>query len=501
MLGAMLGAACSKKVHPAPDRPAVSAKPAAASSSALPARAVAEMWQNVRSIELTGTWTSWEPQQSYEVDGAPRDIGTAKFVLRESRDSGQASIAWSRQVKYPFARDYDYVDVLDSEHAEVRGVDSWYVDAPAPRAMSRDHFAATWREIHQLSPLSFLTGRAPELEAILDPATHLPVRLRAHDVDETAGDSTLDVVMNEWMPTGDLVVPRSMSWMLNGTTLAEVKIEQVRLNPQDAPPPPPQLVPLASDPRAVVPYQWVLRREAMGGYSEDDALAKQHLERVAEGVELVAGRTHNALIVEMRDHLVVIDAPLDEAYSKWVLEACRARFSHKPIKTLVLTHHHNDHSGGARAYVAAGVEVIVGAGNQAHFRKVFEAPHHLDHDALDTSPRPAVITEVNDVMRLTAGSRNLVLLRIANHHAQGMLVAYLPVERIAFVADLWSPGRDQLRAPQTFERHQDLVEALRAAKITPRLIVGGHGGIGNYAELATAVDAGPEAAAPHHVNQ
>jgi hypothetical protein len=82
-----------------------------------------------------------------------------------------------------------------------------------------------------------------------------------------------------------------------------------------------------------------------------------------------------------------------------------------------------------------------------------------------------------------------------------MLVAYLPVERIAFVADLWSPGRDQLRDSQTFERHQDLVAALRAAKITPQLIVGGHGGIGTYAELATSVDAGPENAAPSLVNQ
>jgi glyoxylase-like metal-dependent hydrolase (beta-lactamase superfamily II) len=497
LLAALFAAGgCGKKPSPPHRSVGKSLKPPAF-SLAPPARVVAQMWENVRSIELSGTMQSWEPQQSYEPDGPPRDLGSAKFVLRESRDSGQGSIGWSRQVKYPFARSYEYVNVVDSTRGEVRGLDSWYFEtAPPPRAMSSDHFAATWRQIHQLSPLSFLTGRAPELQAMLDPVTKLPLRLRAKDVDETAGDSILDVVMGEWMPAGDLLVPRSTSWMLNGATLAEVRIEHVRLNPTDEPPPPPAFLPIASDRKSFVPFEWVLRREAMGGYSDDDSIKKQHLERVANGIELVAGRTHNALIVDMGDHLVVVDAPLDEAYAKWVLATCRERFPLELVTTLVLTHHHNDHSAGARAFVAAGAQVIVGAGNLAHFRKVFEATHLLDNDTLAGAPRPARILEVDEPLLLRGRARSLQLMRIANHHAANMLVAYLPIERIAFVADLWSPGRDKLRAPETFERHRDLVEALRSAKITPKLVVGGHGGVGNYAELATAVDAGPEGPEP-----
>jgi glyoxylase-like metal-dependent hydrolase (beta-lactamase superfamily II) len=218
------------------------------------------------------------------------------------------------------------------------------------------------------------------------------------------------------------------------------------------------------------------------------------LQQLAEGIFLVAGRTHNALVVDMSDHLVVIDAPIDDAYGAWILKACHERFPLKPIKALVLTHHHNDHSGGARAFVAAGADILVGAGNRAHFERMFAAPHLLDRDTLQLAPKPAHVLEVVEPQTLKAGKGGLRLLQlvpIANHHAKGMLVAYLPNERIAFVADLWSPERDKLRAPITFERHKDLVDALRAAKITPRLIVGGHGSVGNYAELATAVDAGP----------
>lgn len=491
--GLVLGVGCGRKDSgQGHNAAAVVVKPRD-SAPRPPAPEVANLWQNVRSIELVGTMQSWEPGQSYEAEGPPRDVGSATFTLRDGGASGQASIAWSRHVKYPFARSYDYVSVVNTTRGEVRGLDSQYFETPPPpRAMSTDRLAATWRLIHQLSPLSYLTGRAPELEPVLDPATKLPVRLRAHDADSVQGDSTLDVVMNEWKPEGELLVPRSMSFMLNGQTLAEVTIERVRFNPSDAPAPPPQLSPIKSDANGgPVPYEWVLRREAMGGYSDDDSVSKQHLEQVAEGVFLVAGRTHNALVVDMTDHLVVIDAPLDEAYGQSILRTCHERFPLKPIKTLVLTHHHNDHSGGARAFVAAGVDVLVGSGNFQHFRRMFEAPHHLDHDALDRAPKPAHLTEVSESQTLKSGARSIQLVQVANHHAKGMLVAYLPVERIAFVADLWSPERDKLRAPLTFERHKDLVDALRAAKITPRRIVGGHGGVGNYAELATAVDAGP----------
>jgi glyoxylase-like metal-dependent hydrolase (beta-lactamase superfamily II) len=478
--------ACNKR-EPAPEPlRAPSSKPPA------PPPPPAEKWRAIRAIELSGSAHFWEPQQSVVADGPPRVVGNATFTLRDSMD-GQASIAWKREVKYPFAKTYEYVNVLDATRGEVRGLDSYYFkEPPPPRPMSSDHFATAWREIHRISPLSYLTGRAPELEAELDLVTKLPVRLRSRDTDNIDGDSTLDLMLTDFRPEAALSIPRMLSYMLNGHTIAELKIERVRLNPTEPPPAPPSLPLLKSDANGGrVPFQWVLRREAMGGYSEDDSLAKQHLVRVTDGVFLVAGRTHNALIVELSDRLVVVDAPLDNAYSKWVLDTCRERFPMKPVTTLVLTHHHNDHCGGAREFVAAGVDVIVGASNQQYFTRMFTAAHELDKDTLQQAPKPAHITEVAEGMTLQSASRTLQLLRIPNHHAEGMLVAFLPKERIAFVADLWSPERDELRAPLTFERHKDLVDALRAAKVTPKLVVGGHGSVGNYAELATAVDAGP----------
>ena len=48
----------------------------------------------------------------------------------------------------------------------------------------------------------------------------------------------------------------------------------------------------------------------------------------------------------MSDHLIVIDAPVTDAQSNWTIAAAQAKYPGKPIRYLVLTHHHMDHAGG-----------------------------------------------------------------------------------------------------------------------------------------------------------
>ena len=72
--------------------------------------------------------------------------------------------------------------------------------------------------------------------------------------------------------------------------------------------------------------------------------------------------------INMADGIAVFDAPVDEGQSKWVIDAAKAKYLGKPIKYLVLTHHHMDHTGGTRAYVAEGATVVTGgASSRAYF--------------------------------------------------------------------------------------------------------------------------------------
>ena len=59
-----------------------------------------------------------------------------------------------------------------------------------------------------------------------------------------------------------------------------------------------------------------------------------------------------------------------------MIDAAKAKYPGKPIKYLVLTHHHMDHTGGMRAYVAEGATVIVPAPTKAYFEQVVQGAAH-----------------------------------------------------------------------------------------------------------------------------
>ena len=87
----------------------------------------------------------------------------------------------------------------------------------------------------------------------------------------------------------------------------------------------------------------------------------------------MVGGSANNLIVAMKDGIVIFDAPVDEGQSRWVIDAAKAKYPGKPIKQLVLTHHHMDHSGGTRAYVAEGAEIVIPGQARPFVEKMIQA--------------------------------------------------------------------------------------------------------------------------------
>src|SRR5262249_9249177 len=131
-----------------------------------------------------------------------------------------------------------------------------------------------------------------------------------------------------------------------------------------------------------VPYQWVIRRQIIGTYLDSDNVSYDtkaaspglRLQELAPGVAQVVGGSHNSLAVGMSDFLVIFDAPVTDAQSQWTMKAAKEKFNNKPVKWVVLTHHHMDHAGGVRAMLADGGTLVVGAPGRAHFQKVLAAP-------------------------------------------------------------------------------------------------------------------------------
>ena len=70
-------------------------------------------------------------------------------------------------------------------------------------------------------------------------------------------------------------------------------------------------------------------------YAEDSAVETQKL---ADGVYLLGGGTHNSVAVEFKDYVAVVEAPLNEKRSLAVIEEVVKLVPNKPIRFVVNTH-------------------------------------------------------------------------------------------------------------------------------------------------------------------
>jgi glyoxylase-like metal-dependent hydrolase (beta-lactamase superfamily II) len=85
---------------------------------------------------------------------------------------------------------------------------------------------------------------------------------------------------------------------------------------------------------------------------------------------------------------------------------------------------------------------------------------------------------------LTDGERTIELREISNPHAAGMLVAYLPKEKLLFVSDLFTPGAPVDPSNKAgIDNAAALYMAVTGAHLEVDRIVGGHGDIAPLRDL------------------
>jgi glyoxylase-like metal-dependent hydrolase (beta-lactamase superfamily II) len=318
-----------------------------------------------------------------------------------------------------------------------------------------------------------------------------PVRVR--EADHIWGDQNYDLVLSDWRTVngakiafqranflGDIEIQRlTYKDMAANTTIPANTFEV------------PQAAKAAFKPASgPVPYQWVLRRIFLGRFTDSDKIyfgddGSFKVVELAPNVQMVQGGGANNLIVNTKDGIVVVDAPTDEGQSKWVIDAAKAKYPGKPIKTLVLTHHHMDHTGGMRSFVAEGANIIVPAQDKAYFEQAAKRPHTVDNDAQQKANKSANVEGVANTKSIKDDQEEITLLNIPNPHVDGMFLVHLPKENILWVTDLVSPRGPVGRNPGTVA----VGEALRKHNISGVLIAGGYGVTVKQADIAPALAA------------
>jgi glyoxylase-like metal-dependent hydrolase (beta-lactamase superfamily II) len=200
-------------------------------------------------------------------------------------------------------------------------------------------------------------------------------------------------------------------------------------------------------------------------------------EPLAAGVYYLRGGSHHSVAIEQRDHLVLVEAPLDEARSRAVIDAARAAVPNKPIRYVINTHAHFDHAGGLRTYVAEGATIVTHALNVAYYQAAWSAPRTIAPDLLATNPKPAAFEAVAGKQVLTDGVRPIEVHEITgNGHNDAFLMVYLPAEQMLIEADAYTPGPVNAPAPATPNPYTvNLYENIERLKLRVRTIAALHG--------------------------
>jgi glyoxylase-like metal-dependent hydrolase (beta-lactamase superfamily II) len=201
------------------------------------------------------------------------------------------------------------------------------------------------------------------------------------------------------------------------------------------------------------------------------------VEEVSSGVWLLGGGSHHSVLVEFADHLMIIDAPQNDARALAVIAKARELRPGKPLTHVVNSHHHFDHSGGIRAAVSEGLTVVTHQANAAFIEEVVKRPHTIVPDALEKNPRPLKLETVTDEKVLTDGSMTVNLYSIPSEHSESMLMAYLPKERALIVIDIYEP----VEGPHMFAAR--FIEDLKKRNLRVDRIVPVHGKVVTYAQM------------------
>jgi len=138
------------------------------------------------------------------------------------------------------------------------------------------------------------------------------------------------------------------------------------------------------------------------------------VDKVADGVWFIAGGSHNSVAIEMKDHLILVETPLNDGRSGPVIEEVKKLVPGKPIRYVVNSHSHFDHSGGLRAAVASGATIVTKAQNKPYFERAFATPNTIAPDLLAKSGKKAKFVTVGDRMTMRDGTRTVELLHVAD---------------------------------------------------------------------------------------
>jgi glyoxylase-like metal-dependent hydrolase (beta-lactamase superfamily II) len=216
-------------------------------------------------------------------------------------------------------------------------------------------------------------------------------------------------------------------------------------------------------------------------------------ERAAPGVWFLAGGSHNSVLIEMADHVILVESPLYDGRALAVLDEVRRLIPNKPVRYVVNSHHHFDHSGGLRTAASTGATLVVGESARLWWQDVLKNPNTIAPDALASAGGRFTLMPVDGTRTLSDGTRTVQVHEIRDSgHAHGFLMVWLPAERLLIEADAYTPLPPNTPPPAVPNANNlNLVLNVAQLQLNPDRILPLHGRMVPASELYTTAGKRP----------
>ena len=212
--------------------------------------------------------------------------------------------------------------------------------------------------------------------------------------------------------------------------------------------------------------------------------------KLAEGVYLFESGS-NSLVVEFTDYVLVVEPYAGGRGPKPTINKIREMFPNKPINYVVAMHHHDDHSGGLRSYVADGITIVTTSANQRYFETMAAGEFTINRDDQTQNKRKPVFQFVENKKRVfTDGRQTVEIIDIGpSPHAKEMLVAYLPKEKLVFQGDLLNLPNSGKYMPTTInDTTVHFVDSIKRLGLDVDRIAAVHGPTTTLDDLRKAIE-------------
>lgn len=306
---------------------------------------------------------------------------------------------------------------------------------------------------------------------LIDPVSNLPVRVQQIVYHPMLGDVLLETEFQDWQDFDGLKLPTRLIQRVDERwTISDIRLGSVQVNAETGDLAVPSALPTA---QAAAPAVTIAVTEP------------------APGVWYLAGQSHHSVVIEMADHLLLVEAPQNDARTLAVIAKARTLRSEKPLRAVINTHHHFDHAGGIRAAISEGLTVITHEQSKPFFDSLALRRHSVTQDALAKKQRAPRIEGVADKRVITDGTRTVEIHHIrGNPHGKTLLMVYLPKEKMLIEADVYSPPAATLAAgatPPATPFAANLVENIDRLGLAVDTILPIHGRVVPASDLRAAV--------------